>query len=101
MTEDYLRYFDTKEEAEIFLEQRRTESINRIKERGDTIIADKSHVYQKFIWEKYGEYSMHETNIMKWFTFLEIYTQQMIDDLKAMNPLDYDAELKEIENYND
>ena len=83
------RYFNTKEAAERHLEYRKKCAIKEIEKRGDKIIRDNSFVYQDYIWSKYDEktHSVTQTNTIKWFTFLELVTYNMIMDLLQMKGL--------------
>jgi hypothetical protein len=89
------RYFNTKEKAQKFLEIRRNRALKDIEKRGQTVIGDNSCVYQDYLWEKstinlfgQGELScMTQTNKLKWFTWLAIVTQEMVDDLMKMKTL--------------
>ena len=86
------RYFNTKEAAERHLERRRNAAIKRIEKRGDEIIGDYSKVYQDFKWvlSKGGiiggleAWTSTQTNELKWFTRLEIWTKQMKEDLDKL-----------------
>ena len=80
------RYFNTKEAAERHLEYRKKCAIKGIEKRGDKIVRDNSFVYQDYIWSKYDEktHSVTQTNTIKWFTFLELVTYNMIMDLLQM-----------------
>ena len=77
--------FDTREEAEAYLEVRRKEALLDIEKKGWTVLNDSSIVYFDCIYSE------------KWKTMLLITTQEMIDDLKNMKPFDYDEELRIIE----
>lgn len=89
------RYFNTKEKALKYLEVRKKRALKDIEKRGQTVIGDNSCVYQRCLWKKdtinllgLGELPcMRETNELKWFTWLAIITQEMVDDLMKMKTL--------------
>lgn len=88
------KWFDSKEEAEAFLDERRNEAKARIEERGDVILGDSSFTYQDFIW-KYEDGVFKQTDERKWFTRLGLSTRQMMEDLKHLG-IDANAELEKI-----
>jgi len=84
-----MRYFNTKEAAERHLERRRNVAIKRIEKRGDKIIKDSSKVYQDYKWKlsknKVGigdleMWTSTQTNELKWFSLLALWTKQMKED---------------------
>lgn len=87
------KYFNTQETAERHLEIQRKAAIKRLLKRGDTILSDWSYISHEPIWEHApeGGYA-YETNIYKWFVHLNIFTQQMIDDLSKLRNIDSDIE---------
>ena len=69
------------------MEWRRKASIKRIEKREDVILRDCSRVYQDFKWieTKTEDGSIFtQTDELKWFTWLEIYTKQQLEDLGKM-----------------
>ena len=88
------KWFDSKEEAEVFLDERRNEAKARIEERGDVILGDSSFTYQDLIW-KYEDGVFKQTDERKWFTHLGLSTRQMMEDLRHLG-IDANAELEKI-----
>ena len=82
--------FDWKHEAEVELEARLKEVYAGIEARGDTVIKDFSRVIHPFFTN--GD----EAREKKWIAWVEVYTQEMIDDLKAMKGFDPGEELEAI-----
>lgn len=88
------KWFDSKEEAEVFLDERRNEAKARIEGRGDVILGDSSFTYQDFIW-KYEDGVFKQTDERKWFTHLGLSTRQMMEDLRHLG-IDANVELEKI-----
>ena len=99
------------DEAIAHLEERKQEALKRISERGDRVLRDDSRVYQDFIWtgptklEGSELYSSSQTDTLKWFTWLALVTEQMIEDLKNMRNIDVQASeealVKELQSMED
>lgn len=93
------RFFNSEEAALRELETRKKYAIKRIEKRGDKIIRDNSFVYQENTWERRIGYSIM-TDKTKWYTSLELITQKMVDNLKKIKPLNFEAELEILMNEN-
>lgn len=91
------RYFNTKEAAERHLEWRKKCAYNRIEERGDKVLMDRSFVFKTRIWKYVADASIpyaYETDIEKWEVMMLITTQQLVDDLSKIKILDHEEELR-------
>ena len=85
-----MHVFDTKEEADRNLAERLKIAYANIAERGDTILRDSSRVQRP--WFTNGD----PIKEAKWMSWVEIITQQMIDDLHALKGFDPNEELEAI-----
>jgi hypothetical protein len=87
------RYFNTKEAAERHLEFRRKAAYKRIEKKGWKVVGDNSFVHQNELC--YCENLPHtHHNKGKWFVFLGIITDELINDLNNFRPIDAITELE-------
>lgn len=93
-------YYHTRLGAKIALKIWQIKTYKKIEERGDKVLKDDSFIYRKFVWSKpkesNGLFSSGETKIKKWFVFHGVWTQSMIDDIRNIEPIDFEAELVEL-----
>lgn len=91
------KYFDTREQAEKDLEKRRKAYLKKCDKMGWKVVGDNSFVYQNFIWKKDGPYGMVQTDILKWFVWMAIVTDEMLNDLKNCKGMDIEK-IQQIES---
>ena len=94
------QYFNTKEAAQRSLEKRRAAAYKKFEKLGWKVLGDSSFVSPNYKWTKPRKmkncdlYYSEETKELKWYVNMMIVTDEMIKDLKAMKPIDAEAELE-------
>lgn len=92
-------FYETKEEALVAFNEWKAKAYADIEAKGDKVLRDTSHVYQKLVWKqkevKPGELNYaYESDEYKWFISRMIWTQHMVDDIKNFPVVDHEAELE-------